>query len=91
MIWKWNDDADVPGYSDLQVGLDDPTLQLGASVWSPIDPAGKPRKRNWEVAFAARRAGLNLSMESAKTEAAQALRQDAERIVAALGGKVVWE
>ena len=61
-----------------------------AFVQQPFDE-DRRRDRNWETAITARDGGLSPSLASSKIDAEVELRIDAERIVAALGGKVVWQ
>ncbi len=85
--WKWFD-AEDGSYSELRVGdPDDPTIH--AAAWQPVD-GERRRTRSWETAIAVRSEGLGLSLASSKVDAEMALRRNAERIVAVLGGKVVW-
>lgn len=84
--WKWFD-AEDGSYSELRLGREDPTIH--AAAWQPVD-RNRLRTRSWETAIAVRSEGLGLSQASSKVDAEMSLRRDAERIVAALGGKVVW-
>lgn len=86
---KW-EDAESGDFSELTL-LDEPgPAVVGALVWQAFDASGERRRRNWETSIAARNSGLGLSLESGKVDAVCQLRRDAERIVEALGGKVVW-
>ena len=60
-----------------------------AFVQQPFDE-DRRRDRNWETAITVRDGGLSLSLASGRIDAETALRRDAEKIVEALGGKVVW-
>ena len=80
--WWWEDAANG---SRSEIRTRDRNRQIVyATVWQP----GK--NHTWETALMARSEGLGLSLASSKVDAETALRRDAERIIEALGGKVVW-
>ena len=94
MALRWQDDPDgefseyMGPKSSLPIWNGQPA-GLWARARQPIDH-DRRREVSWETFIVLRQEGLGLSLASSKVDAETALRRDAERIIEALGGKVVW-